>query len=208
MAVLVTIDKLRDYTRSLDERLINTTKYPDSWVESKINTAYELVATKAQSFLKEDVIDLADYITDGTWKFEIEMDEDVVGWKSAFYMKDNDYMFDYPVASRFPTGSPVAIQIKPDNSIIVDIDPSIRTDSTHTVTFQYYFFPNTKTGDQYFSTDVYHMVRHAIASSTYDSLRDFEQRDNYDKQLAMQVREVVNTHDMDAGNVSLPNWNF
>lgn len=202
MAVLVTLDSLRNYARSLDERLVNTTKYSDSWIDSKINTGYEMVATKGQSFYMEDVVDLTEYISDQTWKFEFEMDHDVTGWKAAFYMQDNNYMYDYPTASRFAVGSPVAIQVKPDNKIEIDIDPAIRVDLTHTVTFQYYFFPNTKTGDQYFSTDVYHMVRHGIASATYDALRDYEQRDNYDKQLALQLKEIVNTHDLDAGSVT------
>ena len=204
--VLVTLDSLRSYARSLDARLRDTKTYPDSWIDSKIDTGYEIVSTGGQPFYKEVVLDLTEYITDGTQKFEVEMDEDVNGWKAAFYMKDNNYQYDFPIASRFTTGSPVAIQIKPDNKVEIDLGTGLLATSYHTLTFQYYYFPHTKTGDQYFSTDIYHMVRHALASSIYDALHDYEKRDNFDNQLNKQLRSVVNGHDMDAGNIVSPNW--
>jgi len=207
MAVLVTLDSLRSYTRGLDERLVDIKKYSDSWIDSKINAAYEIIGSAGQSFQSEEVLDLTEYIKDSTKKFEVEMDHDVTGWKAAFYEENGEYQYDYPLASRYASGDPVAIQIKPDNKVEVDIKDGIRQDSTHTINFQYYYFPNTNTGDQYFSTDVYHMVRHAIASTTFDALRDYEQRDNYDNQLAKQIRTIVNTWDYDGSNVRDGNWN-
>ena len=66
MARLVTLDSLRAYSRSLDDRLKDTKKYPDSWIDSKINLGYEELATLSQPFLKEEVLDLTPYINDGT----------------------------------------------------------------------------------------------------------------------------------------------
>jgi hypothetical protein len=206
--VLVTLDSLRSYARSLDERTKDTAKFSDSWIDSKINAAYEIIATAVQIFLKEDTVDLTEYINDGNYKFEIEFDNDIVGWKSAYYTRDGIYMYDYPIKTRFTVGDPVGILIKPDNKVIVDLAPDIRADMTHTIVFEYYYFPNTKTGDQYFSTDIYHMVRHAIASTVYDALRDYERRDNFDNQLARQIKTVVNGWDYDASNVRKGNWNI
>jgi hypothetical protein len=205
--VLVTLDSLRSHARSLDERLRDIKKYPDNWIDSRINSGYEIISTEIQPFLKEEVIDLTEYIADGNFKFEVDFSEDIVGWKSAYYMRNGEYVYDFPVRTRFPTGTPVALQIKADNKAIVDIDRSIQLQDTHTITFEYYFFPNTKTGDQYLTTDIYQMVGYAIASSIYDSLRDYDKRNDSDNQLAKQLRKVVNGWDYDASNVRKGNWN-
>ncbi len=193
MAILVKLDSLREYARSLDERLRDINKYPESWVDAKINTAYEMVSTKRQPFLNEEVMDLKQYIIDGTAKFEVETDYDVTGWKHVF--------------STTPDPSGIRWTIKPDNKVIVDLDVNnLKSGEENLITFQYYYFPSTLTGDQYFSTDVYHMVRHAIASSVYDDLRDYEKRDNYANQLEVQARTVVNGLDYNADNVRKSNW--
>jgi len=188
MAVLVTLDTLRNYARGLDERLNNKTKYPDTWIDSKINTGYELVSSKRQPFLNEEVLDLTQYIIDGTAKFEVEMDMDVGGWKQVFPTSAN------PEAIHWTT--------KPDNKTVVNLDiNSLKPQDENLLTFQYYYFPSTTTGDQYFSTDIYHMVRHGIASAIYDALHDYEKRDDFDRQLEMGARSAVNGLDYDAFNV-------
>ncbi len=195
MAVLVTLDSLRTYARGLDERLEDSKKYSDAWIDSKINTAYEMIGTKRQPFLGEDVLDLKEYIEDGTAKFEVEPDEDVNGWKQVFVT----------------SGNPEAITwtIKPDNKVIINLDiDSLNSTAENLITFQYYYFPNTKTGDQYFSTDVYRMVHQGVASSIYDALHDYEKRDNFDNQLEMQSRTMVNGLDYDAEPVRKSNWNI
>ena len=195
MAVLVTLDSLRTYSRGLDERLRDTRKYPNTWIDGKINAGYELVSTKRQPFLNEEVLDLTEYIVDGTSKFEVEMDHDVNGWKQIFST----------------TSAPQAIRwtVKPDNKVVIDLDiDSLRANNENLLTFQYYYFPKTATGDQYFSTDIYHMLRHGIASSIYDALHDYERRDSFDQQLELQSRTVINGLDYDAEPVRKSNWNI
>ncbi len=195
MAVLVTLDSLRKYVRSLDERLRNTNTYSDDWVDGQINIGYELVSTKRQPFLNEEVLDLTEYILDGTAKFEVEMDMDVGGWKKVFATSVNQ--------------TAIRWTVKPDNKVIVNLDiPSLNATNENLLTFQYYYFPKTSTGDQYFSTDIYHMVRNGIASSVYDGLHDYEKRDMFNGKLAEDVREAVNGLDYDAENVRKSNWNI
>ncbi len=195
MAVLVTLDSLRSYVRSLDERLKNKNTYPDTWIDNKINTGYELVSTKRQPFFNEEVLDLTQYIIDGTAKFEVEMDHDVGGWKQVFATSANEQAITWVT--------------KPDNKTVIDLDiASLKATDENLLTFQYYYFPSTDTGDQYFSTDIYHMVRHGIASAVYDALHDYERRDSFDKQLMNGVREAVNGLDYDGESVRKGNWNI
>jgi len=191
--VLVTLDSLRSYARSLDERVRDKNKYPDSWIDSKINAGYELVATKRQPFFKEEVLDLNPYIIDGTDKFEAEMAEDVAGWKQVF--------------ATSPRANAIRWVTTPDNKTMIDLDTnSLSPNDENLITFQFYYFPHTKTGDQYMSTDVYHMVRHGIASSVYDALHDYERRDNFDAQLDYNARTMVNALDYDGESVRKSNW--
>ena len=191
--VLVAIDSLRTYARSLDNRLKNKTMYPDSWIDNKIDSGYEIVVTKRQPFIKEDVLDLTDYISDGVAKFEVEMDEDVAGYRDI-YSTSTD-----PTAIRWVK--------TPDNKIMIELDTAnLNAADENLITFNYYFFPSTKTGDQYMSTDVYHMVRHAIASSVYDALHDYKRRDEFDVQLEYNSRTMVNGLDTYAEDSRKSNW--
>ncbi len=204
--VLVTLDSLRSYARSLDNRVKDKNKYSDSWVDGKINAAYELVATKTQPFLNEEVLDLTSYIQDGTLKFEVDMDYDVAGWKDIFYTIGGDAATDPYWVGVMPRATAVTWVVTPDNKVEIDLENNLDADYGYNMYFQYYYFPHTSTGDQYFSTDIYHMVRHGIASSVYDALRDYEKRDNFDTQLEYNARTHSNARDMDGGDVVKNNW--
>ena len=67
-----TLQDIRDVARSKDERLENKTKYPDSWIDSKIDSAFETAESGKQVFTSEDALDLAPYISDGVEKFLYE----------------------------------------------------------------------------------------------------------------------------------------
>ncbi len=201
--VKVTLDSLRSYARSLDKRVADKNKYSDAWVDSKIDAAYELVATKRQFFHNEEVLPLEEYILDGTLKFEVEMDEDVAGWK--YIQVDPQTMANYN--SEFATRTTaVTYQVTPDNKVMIELEPGLDATVGYLITFSYYYFPKAATGDQYFSTDVYHAVRHGIASTVYDALRDYEKRDNFDTQLDYNAKTAVNGLDYDAGGITKANW--
>ena len=68
---VITLDALRNYVRSLDTRLADKQKYPDTAIDGIIDTGAEVCATERQPFFKQEVLDLTDYIADGTTKFEV-----------------------------------------------------------------------------------------------------------------------------------------
>ena len=195
MAIKVTLDSLRTYVRALDERLRDIKKYPDTWIDLQIDTGYELVSTDSQSFLNEEVLDLSTYIADGTAKFEVEAAHDVAGFRQIFITSGNANAIQYTV--------------KPDNKIVVDLAiASLDSIAENLITFQYYYFPRTDTGDQYFSTDIYSMVKYGIASTVYDSLHDYEKRDSFNQKLEISARSVVNGWDYFGNDVVKSNWSL
>ena len=205
---LVTLDSLRSYARGLDNRVKDKNKYTDGWVDSKINAAYELVATKRQPFINQEILDLTQYILDGTTEIEAEMDEDVAGWKNISYEIQNHKAEDPYWVGQIPRTSAVTWEVSPDNKVQITLEEGLDATKGYTMTFDYYFFPKTTSGDQFMSTDVYHMLRHAIASSVYDALRDYEKRDNFDNQLEYNSRTMTNGLDYNANGVVKGNWEF
>ena len=200
---LVTLDSLRSYARGLDERVADKNKYSDAWIDAKINAGYELCATKRQFFHNEEVLPLKQYIIDGTLEFEVEMGEDVAGWK--FIQIDPKSATNYNSELSTPTTA-ITYKVGNDNKVLVTIVPGLDPSVGYSITFSYYFFPRTTSGDQYFSTDIYHAVRHGIASSVYDALRDYEKRDNFDTQLDYNAKTATNGLDYDAGGITKSNW--
>ena len=181
---------MRDYARSLDERLEEKAKYTDSWIDDKINKGFEVVATSRQPFLNEEVLDLNPYIIDGTKKIEVNLDEDVVGFKRIFTNASGG----------------VEWVVNPDNTIhITLVTSSIPTTSENLFTVQYYYFPKAPTTETYMSSDIYHFVQHGIEFVIWEALRDVDKMNWAKSKLDDSARTVVNGLDIDVG----PNeqWN-
>ena len=189
MQTKVTIDQMRMYVRSLDERLIDTTKYPDSWVDGKISTAYEITATRRQPYLNQEVLDLSEYIEDGTEKFQVDMEEDVQGYKRIYFAIDG---------SEVTTGQDsVTWTVEEDQSVHVVMNSSLPTGSIYTIVFEYYYFPTAPPSETFISADVYHMLKHGMEISVYETLRDFEKMTVAQTKLEDSAKTVVNGLDID-----------
>jgi len=187
MQLKITLNQMISYIRSLDERLLDTRKYTDEWCTGKINTAYEVIATRRQPFLNEEVLDLNSYIIDGTEKFQVDMDYDVQGYKRIFVT---------------PEGSlAVTFTVRPDNIIDVFLDVGAM-DSTdeNTLTFQYYYMPTAPTEETYLSADVYHMLRHGMEFAVYEALRDMEKFQWAQQKIEDSAKTVINGLDIDVNN--------
>ena len=167
------------YVRTLDERLADTHKYTDDWCITKINTAYEIISTRRQPFLNEEVLDLNPYIIDGTEKFQVDMEYDVLGYKRIFVT---------PAESLA-----VQTKVRPDNivDVTLEIQQLISTDE-NTLTFQYWYIPTAPSVETYMSADVYHLLRHGMESSVYESLRDLEKMAWADDKIEKSARTVIN----------------
>ncbi len=190
MQLKVTIQQMRSYIRSLDERLADTVKYSDAWCDAKIGTAYEITATKRQPYLNQEVLDLNPYIEDGTEKFQVDMDKDVQGYKRIFLSLNGAEVVVAQTGIRWTP--------EEDQSIHIDLVPSsFDTTSENTLTFEYYFFPTAPQSETFISADIYHMLRHGMEVAVYESLRDFEKMREGQQKLDESARTAVNGLDID-----------
>ncbi len=188
---------MRTYARSLDERLINEQQYTNDWIDSKIDTAYEVVATRRQPFQTEEVLDLTDYIKDGTEKFQVDMEYDVLGYKRIFAtIGEQPFNQDDLLTSIYTQG--VLWKVRPDNVIDIELNTQqLNADIPTTLTFQYYYIPVHPETETYLSSDVYHMIRHGMEFSIYEALRDTEKFQLAQAKLDESARTVINGLDID-----------
>lgn len=177
----VTTDSLRIYVRSLDERIEEKAKYPDSWVDLRINEAYEMLSTYRQSFLNEEILDLKQHIIDGVSKLEIDLDYDVVGFKRIF-----------------STSNKIKWEVTPDNVIHLTLDiDRINPDEDNLFTVQYYYFPTVVSTEVFMSADIYQMLRHAIQYTVWSEMRDIEKAGTAMARFMESARTVINGLDID-----------
>ncbi len=195
--IKVTIEEMRTYVRSLDERLEDKQRYPDTWVDGKINTAYEVVSTRRQPFQSEEVLDLNPYIIDGTEKFQVDMDYDVLGYKRIFVTIDEPA----PSTDYYQQGiqsQGVEWKVRPDHIVDVFLTPSaFDTSIANTLTFQYYYIPTAPETETYMAADVYHMLRHGMEFSVYEALRDIEKFQLAQSKIEGSAKSIINGLDID-----------
>ena len=209
MKVLLT--QLQYYAKSLDMRLLDETKYTDEYFNSKIDTALEMTATERQTFYAQEVLDLKEYIEDDTNQFEVEMAEEVTGWRNIFSTQlPNDTSSIQGAKVNIPiTSEALIVKPKEDNRVILYLNPNNMdtTDTKYTVTFEYYFFPRTDNFTEIFMTpDIYHMVKHAIGMIIYEDIRDFEKEALMEKRFNQSKSTVMNGLDVYGNDIVKPNW--
>ncbi len=196
MQVKVTVEQMRTYVRSLDERLEDKQRYPDTWCDGKISTAYEVIATRRQPFQTEEVLDLNPYILDGTEKFQVDMEYDVQGYKRIFSTIGEPSTVADPLMTGHTSG--ITYKVRPDNivDVFLEVDQLDATQD-NTMTFQYYYIPTVPEAETYMSADIYHMLRHGMEFSVYEALRDMEKFQLAQSKIEDSAKTVINGLDID-----------
>ncbi len=197
MQTKVTIDQMREYVRSLDERLINKQKYTDTWIDAKIATAYEVVSTRRQPFQNTETLDLKDYILDGTQKIQVDMEFDVLGYKRIYPVIGEIHVDEEPYGLTSYTND-IKWKVRPDNIVDFELATDNLDASVPTVMyFEYYYIPQVPQAETYMSADIYHMLRHGMEFATYESLRDMEKFQWAQSKFEDSAKTVINGLDID-----------
>ena len=196
----ITIAQLRKYTRDLETRLGNKAKYPDSWIDDTINTGFLLSSNKRQPFFKSETLDLTQYIIDSTAKFEVDVSEDVIGWRNIFYKREGTVIYT----------DAVSWQLLEDNKIVVDIIPSaLNSSESNTITFEYYFSPKVDSiTEMFMPSDVLQMLKYGIGVAAFQNIRDEKSEGNMLQRFEAVSKLVTNGLDIYGNDVVKSNWDF
>ncbi len=171
-----TLEQIRTTARSKDNRLADTNKYSDDWIDDKIAHAFETAESGKQVFTNEEVVDMQEFINDGTEKFEIEMDEEV------------HYHYE-----QISTSSAIRLYIKNDNTILVNLDidklASLDASLEKSATFRYFYYPTADFTEIYMGSEIYHYFRHCLYVQLYGALRDLEAEQYHQAQVDKFISE-------------------
>ena len=191
---LYTIEKIRQVARSKDKRLEDTKKYPDSWIDEKIDNAFETAESGRQVFSNEEVIDLSSYVADGTEKLEISMDNEIHNYYSIQSTHTRE----------------IDVTLKNDNSLAIELDiEALKKKSEEiSITCRYFYYPNSRFTEVFIKPEVYHYFRHCLYTSLYGALRDKESEMFHQEQVDRFIADGSFGIPNDFANDSVMNPNF
>ena len=184
-----TLQGIRDTARSKDPRLLDTKKYPDSWIDSKIEHAFETAESGRQVFTNEEIIDLKPYIADGVNKLQLDMDEEV----HKFY----DIMASHPYE--------ISGKVNNDNSLSVELKLQALASKTGdiTLTCRYFYYPRMGFESIFMNPEIYHYFRHCLYVNIYGSLADKDNEVYHQSQVDRFIQDgtfgIPNDFDFETG---------
>ena len=89
----ISLSYVIDYVRGLDERLTDTTKYPDESIANKIKYGIDNLSAQVQPFTKEEFIGLNQYINLGLKRINIKPSEQLLGYYEIGIYQLNDFVW-------------------------------------------------------------------------------------------------------------------
>lgn len=181
---IYTIEQLRSVARSKDNRLADTNKYTDDWIDDKIDHAFETAESGKQVFKNEEIIDVKPFANDGVEKFVITPDEEVHAY--------------YEVFTSHPTLASGKVENDNTISVTIDVDNvlAVSDDDECTITIRYFYYPHIPFESIFMESEVYHYWRHCLYVNIYGSLRDKENETYHQEQVDTFIME---------GSFTIPN---
>lgn len=191
--MIYTIASLVSYARTRDERLANTTNYPDSKMQAYVEEAFAVAQDIRPLFAATETYDLKNNIViDGLTEMEIILRKEP---QSIRALTDyNSFYFDYEITAN----NHVIMKVK-DNTVKPD-------DNNYKVTVKYFYYPLMPLTEIELSVDSYRLVRAAINIVLHSELRDYEQEQYYRNKAKMLAQE--SSYDLEKNTLDFPDDRF
>lgn len=154
--MIYTLQNMRDYARSLDARLTNLTKFPDAYIDQRIQDGIAIAQSTKPVFITTEVYDLTSNITvDLLTEVEIILQREV---HSVMSVTLDTRVFTYEVTA--------------NNHILVKLLANHDTITDYTVTVKYYFYPTLPIVQLEMSQEIWALVKEGIAINSFAWLSD------------------------------------
>ena len=180
----ITLSELISYVRKLDQRLSDETMYSDDSLTDKIRYGIDNLSAQVQPFVKEEFIDLSQYIDSGILKFNLPMEEIVLGYFQIQFVQLN--------------GNEFQDLINPEMSAIQQLDKSLYVvfpSAPVLKTFlrvKYFYAPDiTATPILEVEPEVWHFMKHSIQIVVWGGLKDYEKEQYHQKVLDQHVSTKI-----------------
>lgn len=187
--MIYTIASLVSYARSRDERLLNTTTYPDSKMQTMIEEAFAVAQDIRPLFAATETYDLEANVTvDGLKEMEIILQKEPQSIRAL--VDYNEFFFDYEITA--------------NNHIIMKVtDETVRPDDgNYKVTVKYFYYPLMPMTQIELSVDGYRLVKEAIGAVVCAELRDYAQEKYHRDKAKLMAQE--STYDLEKDTLAFP----
>lgn len=170
--MIYTLDSLRAIVRSRDERLEDVVRYPDTWVDKKLENAFETAESAVAVFFATETYDMTADITNDLGKVEIILQ------KEPHFIYDVE--LEDPVLEYSITGN---------NHLVITFNTNADRAIDKTVKVSYFYYPTLPFTEIEMSSEVYHFYRHCLYVNVYGALQDKENELYHQAQVDKFVEE-------------------
>jgi hypothetical protein len=180
----LTLTYLIGFVRGLDERLTDPTKYTDNAIADKIRDAIHNLSALVQPFVKEELIDLNQYLDLGLKQFELDMQEQVLGYLEKTLVILNG--FEYEDVST----TDVIITEQLDKSLYVKIT-NIPSNPIYLRVRYFYVLNIEKTPLLEVEPEIWNFLQHSIQIVIWGMLKDYDKEQYHTKVLDQYVSRKI-----------------
>lgn len=190
--MVYTLATLRTYTRSIDNRLEDADKYPDAWIDSRIEEGMAIAQETKQIFYTKEKYDLVNSIDiDGLTEMEIILQKEP-----------------YAVLDVICDETYYTVEVTPNNHIVMKVIENASVPEDRTVMIRYWFYPTMPFTDIEMTLEMYRIVKCGIAAACFDWLQDEESEQYYIRKAENMT--VKGTFDLEKNLLDIPEtrlWN-
>lgn len=156
--MIYSLSQLREYARSLDTRLEDTSRYNDTWLDYRIEEGIAIAQDIKPIFYTIEIYNMTEYFTtDGMTETEILLQKEP---HSVYAVECDQNYFDVRVSS--------------NNHIEISRKPNTVEPTDYLVTVRYFFYPTLPINYIEMNMEMYKLVKDGIAIACFSFMRDKE----------------------------------
>jgi len=181
--MIVTIEQLREYARNLDNRLEDTAKFNDTWLDHRIEEGLAVAQDIKPVFFTKETYDLTfDIIDNGLEEVEIVLQKE-------------------PHSLYEVVGDPLFWDILPtaNNHIVVKRVANIPVPDDMTIEVKYFFYVTLPVVTVEMTMEMYRLIKDGIAIILYSWLRDKESEQYHQAKAESYI--IKGTFDLEKGMI-------
>jgi hypothetical protein len=189
--MIYTLAKMREFSRALDNRLMDTAEYTDDWINERIEEGLGIAQDLKVIFYTQELYDLTTNTDPVSAGGDGLTDVEIVLQKEPHSVYTVECNLDY-----------FSVEITANNHVIISVIPNTPVPIDRTVLVRYFFYPTLPFESLEMSMEMYRLVKPCIAANLFSWLSDeVNEKVQLDKANSMLVRS---TFDIEKDLLAIP----
>lgn len=156
--MIFTLAQLRTFTRTVDGRLEDTDKYPDTWIDYRIEEGLALAQEIKQIFYTKETYDLTTNID-----VDLLTEMEIILQKEPYAVLTVECDLNY-----------FTVEVTPNNHVIIRVIENAAVPADRTVEIRYFFYHTLPITEIEMTMEMYRLCKYSIAAACFDFLKDAE----------------------------------